>query len=643
MTPVALRPIARFASLSRPNIPSTVFVFRATVHAMKAELSLSGGNTGTLEASDEAVPTLSKRAVIYLRVSTSRQATKNGEAEGYSIPAQRSACIRKVEDLGADVVAEFVDAGASARSADRAGLQELLAYLENGGVDYVLVHKLDRLARDRADDVAIMLAIRTAGATLVSVSEQIDETPSGMLMHGIMASMAEFYSRNLASEAKKGIAQKAKNGGTHGFAPVGYHNTLARIDGRDVKGVAIDEERAPHIRWAFETYATGEWSLSELRDALEERGFRSRATRAFPGKPPSHSQVHRILTNPYYAGRIVHCGVLFDGVHEPLVDESTWLKVQSVLAARRIAGERSWRHTHYLKGTLVCPRCHSRMGFGYSRGKGGVYAYFFCLGRHTGRNDCDLPYLPADKVEKEVEKLWYERVFITPEKAETIRTDCLAQFDEMGRRDHVLLQNQKARLTKLRRQKDKLIDAYLDDAIPKEDMKKRQAGILAEIDDAERLIAASQTDARVIRERLEAALSLLSDAKRVYCSAEPALRQALNQFAFERILIDVIERDDPDDDEKACRTSGQLTPPISEIALMAQSGATSAHVRTRGLESSDNRGETTLVFDNEPGRDNGTPGLLSLTGGSNVIHVAEREGFEPSMPLRTYYLSKVAH
>lgn len=224
---------------------------------MKADQCPSGGQTGILAASDEAAPALSKRAVVYLRVSTSRQATKNGEAEGYSIPAQRSACLRKAQDLDAEVVEEFVDAGASARSADRAGLQELLKYLESGGVDYVIVHKLDRLARDRADDVAIMLAIRKAGAILVSTSEQIDETPSGMLMHGIMASMAEFYSRNLANEAKKGIAQKAKNGGTHGFAPVGYTNTLARIDGRDVKGVAIDEERAPHIRWAFEAYATG--------------------------------------------------------------------------------------------------------------------------------------------------------------------------------------------------------------------------------------------------------------------------------------------------------------------------------------------------------------------------------------------------
>ncbi|MEJ0073660.1 MAG: recombinase family protein [Candidatus Saccharibacteria bacterium] len=106
-----------------------------------------------------------KRAVLYLRVSTARQATQGGEAEGYSIPAQRAACQRKAQDLGATVVDEYIDAGQSARSADRPALQDLLNRLMDAhDVDYVIVHKVDRLARDRADDVAIGLTIHKAGA-----------------------------------------------------------------------------------------------------------------------------------------------------------------------------------------------------------------------------------------------------------------------------------------------------------------------------------------------------------------------------------------------------------------------------------------------------------------------------------------------
>ena len=79
-------------------------------------------------------------------------------------------------------------------------------------VDFVIVHKIDRLARNRGDDVNITLAIREAGAQLVSVSENIDETPSGMLLHGIMSSIAEFYSRNLATEVIKGTRKKVEGG-----------------------------------------------------------------------------------------------------------------------------------------------------------------------------------------------------------------------------------------------------------------------------------------------------------------------------------------------------------------------------------------------------------------------------------------------
>ena len=139
-------------------------------------------------------------AVIYLRVSTKEQAEKGGEKEGFSIPAQREACTRKAVSLGAVVAEEFVDRGESARSAKRPELQKMLAYVKENPVSFVIVHKIDRLARDRGDDVEISVALKAAGTTLVSCSENIDETPSGILLHGIMSSIAEFYSRNLANE-----------------------------------------------------------------------------------------------------------------------------------------------------------------------------------------------------------------------------------------------------------------------------------------------------------------------------------------------------------------------------------------------------------------------------------------------------------
>ncbi len=217
--------------------------------------------TVTTDTAVEAdVPVL--LAVSYLRVSTREQAERGGTEEGFSIPAQREANARKAVELEARVVREFVDAGESARSADRSGLQDMLAFIAATRVEFCIVHKLDRLARNRADDVRIHEALLAAGVTLVSATESIDQTPSGMLVHGIMSSIAEFYSRNLATEVTKGLTQKLAQGGTPMRAPVGYLN-VRRTDehGREVRTVEVDPERAPLIRWAFETYAWGETSV----------------------------------------------------------------------------------------------------------------------------------------------------------------------------------------------------------------------------------------------------------------------------------------------------------------------------------------------------------------------------------------------
>jgi site-specific DNA recombinase len=148
------------------------------------------------------------QAVIYLRVSAKEQAEKGGEAEGYSIPAQRGVR-RKAASLKAAVIEEFPERGESAKTADRPELQRMLEFVTEHAVKYVIVQKVDRLARSRADDVVINLALKQAGAELVSVSENIDQTPSGLLPHGIMSSIAEFYSHNLAAEVQSRVLRPA--------------------------------------------------------------------------------------------------------------------------------------------------------------------------------------------------------------------------------------------------------------------------------------------------------------------------------------------------------------------------------------------------------------------------------------------------
>ena len=258
------------------------------------------------------------RCVIYLRVSTREQAEHGEGEEGFSIPAQREACVRHIRDKGWDLVDEYVDRGESARSADRPQLQEMLARIaEDGNIDAVVVHKIDRLARNMEDHVAIRALLRRRSVTLVSVTENLEETASGRLVEGIHALMAEFYSANLASEIKKGMAQKAKMGGWPHPAPLGYTNVRETISGRQVAHIVIDPERAPtspppssstprasgrsNASWPSSTigaYATGDGATGPSAPSASPPWRTSCRTRPTPASSRGRASSTPACTNP---------------------------------------------------------------------------------------------------------------------------------------------------------------------------------------------------------------------------------------------------------------------------------------------------------------------------------------------------------
>ena len=240
---------------------------------------------------------------------------------------------------------------------------------EDGDVDAVVVHKLDRLARNLEDHVAIRALLRRRAASLVSVTENLEETASGRLVEGIHALMAEFYSANLASEIKKGMGQKAKMGGWPHAAPLGYTNVREVIGGRQVAHIVPDPDRAPLIMAAQE---------------LAHRGLRNRGRRDRTGGPIGGSALASILSNKAYAGIVCWDGIEYPGVHEPLVDTATFERVQDLLASRSARGTRERRHNHYLKGTLFCGVCGRGLSVQLSKGR---YEYLYCLGQKKPQPD----------------------------------------------------------------------------------------------------------------------------------------------------------------------------------------------------------------------------------------------------------------
>jgi site-specific DNA recombinase len=472
-------------------------------------------------------------AVIYLRVSTKEQAAKDETGEGYSIPAQREACLRHIAECGWSLAGEFTDAGESARTADRPMLKALLRRVAEGGIGAVVVHKIDRLARSMEDHVAIRAALRHAGVQLISVTENIEETASGRLVEGIHALMAEFYSANLAGEIRKGMTQKAKMGGWPTKAPIGYLNVREKTGGKEIARVVLDPERAILVRETFRLYATGEYSLPELQAAMHAKGLTSPYAHR-PGAPVSVSKLAEMLVNPFYVGVVQWGGVRYAGQHKQLIPQSLFDRVHETLRARDIAGVRQRCHEHYLKGLLFCGDCGRRMSLTLAKGR---YLYFYCLGqRGSARTGCQQPYVLAGDAEALVEDL-YRRIELpaswVSRLTEELEAEIVDRQAEASERRVVLTKM----LAKLADERGKLLRAFYANAIPLDLLKTEQDRIGSAEQAAKGELETTEGDLEGWQDVLQTAIRLAGNCHAAYLRARPSVRRRFNDAVLEAVYI----------------------------------------------------------------------------------------------------------
>ncbi len=438
------------------------------------------------------------RAVIYTRVSTKEQSQ-----EGYSLGAQRDACVQWLMAQGADLAHEFCDAGESARTADRPDFQNLLRVLQHDrSIDALVVHRLDRLARNLEDHASIRALLRELGVTLFSVTELLEQTPSGRLVESVLASLAEYYSGNLALEIRKGQLQKLKSGWWPARAPIGYRNVRGTGERREAK-VEIDPTQGPLVREAFDLYATGRWPLSALQAHLAEKGLGN------DGVPLARSRLASTLANPFYVGTLRWKGVDFPGNHDPLVTTELFDRVQEAIAQNR-NGSRSRRNEHHMSGLVYCGVCGSRLCFTIAKKR---FEYFFCLGRQRNKASCPSTHVPAGVVDELVADV---------EQCSRMPVDTLTKLNhavnaESERRialNHDTRQQARGELGHLSARKQRLLAAYLGDAISLDDYKAEQSRISASIQRAERLVHLDEERMALARDAIRTALTDLSATTR---------------------------------------------------------------------------------------------------------------------------------
>lgn len=233
------------------------------------------------------------KACVYTRVSTAEQAN-----EGYSIEEQDRKCRAAIESKGWAYVGTYSDPGVSGRTMERDGLQSMMAAIERGAVEAVVIYKLDRLSRKQKDTMSIIEDVfMEKGITLLSLNETLDtSTPWGRAMIGILSSFNQMESETIAARTLMGREAKAKEGGyAGGKPPLGYKAVNGEL--------VIDPDEAEIVRMIFKLRMEGE-PMMAIAQKLNEQGYRTRRGQAF-----KHSTVQQVLNNEstyrgsYYYGK----------------------------------------------------------------------------------------------------------------------------------------------------------------------------------------------------------------------------------------------------------------------------------------------------------------------------------------------------
>jgi repressor LexA len=290
------------------------------------------------------------------------------------------------------------------------------------------------------------------------------------------------------------------------------------------------------MRWAFETYATGEWTIRRLLAELTTRGLTTAPGRQKAGRPLGVSHLHTLLRNPYYMGMVRYRGAIYAGRHEPLVTPEVWNEVQKVLSAKYLTGEKDREHPHYLKGSIYCGQCGARLIVNHAKGNGGTYPYFVCGGRQRDPSSCKQRAVRIEQVEAAI-IAHYGTVQLPAEEVERLRKflgDELAKLRSESDRERGV---QERRLRKFQGEREKLLQAHYADAIPLELLKSEQDRLTTAIAGAEGRLAAIAADFKTAETNLERALARAGDCQAAYREATDRMRRQFNLAFFKRLII----------------------------------------------------------------------------------------------------------
>ncbi len=317
-----------------------------------------------------------KNALVYVRVSSKEQILN------FSLGSQEKTCREYALKHGYEVLEIFREEGESAKTANRTQLQLMLRYCEKNKnkIGIIIFYKVDRLSRSSFDYPYLKYSLNKMGITLVSATENIEDTPAGKLYENMLISFAEFDNNVKSQRTFDGMKARTLKGYVNSKAPWGYVNTIDRLGN---KIIIPHPERAPIIKMLFEEYATGKYTFKELAKKVNKTGLKSRRGIKF-----YKQLVANIIKNPVYYGWIISpkFEISIKGNHEPIISEKLFIEAQS--ARNKSASKKFPRNIdnpmYPLRG-VRCGGCGRSISGGKSKGRGKYYHYYSCYCYECGK------------------------------------------------------------------------------------------------------------------------------------------------------------------------------------------------------------------------------------------------------------------
>ncbi|MEG0843014.1 MAG: recombinase family protein [Romboutsia sp.] len=390
-----------------------------------------------------------------------------------SIDAQIRAIEEYCERNNIQIVKVFIDRAKSATSANRPEFKNMIKYCEadETGISMVIVHKLDRFSRDKYDSAKYKHKLKNDGIKVVSVLENLDDSPESVILESVIEGMAEYYSKNLAREVAKGQRENGlralHNGGD---AALGYEVAFD-------KTYLVNEEEAQAVKIIFDMYVNG-YSYTNIIDKLNDLGYKTKRRNKF-GK----NSLHGILSNEKYTGVYVFNKTQRKGINgkrnghkqksedeiikveggmPQIIDKEVFLQAQDMMQKRKKApGSHKATTLYLLTGIIKCGECgHAMQGNKRKDKYGNDYISYRC-GCRKQKRGCNNKEIKRDYLEQFV-LTELEKHVLNDEAIPVLSKELNERLKVKSNDNHDLLNNLRKKLEKVNKEIENILNAIMN-------------------------------------------------------------------------------------------------------------------------------------------------------------------------------------